>query len=436
MASSAKKITKIDPDSDQAGTVEYRMNTENAPKGVFSTAYYFRDLEPSSTLTGKGQPFRGQNATWAKTDVYKSGLIHYLKVTEAPEFSGWKLVIYTDALSLENPLFKSTNSERYAKHKKEWEIIANHPNTIFAVINFPEYSVGGDGDGKTVDNAIIRAFRMKAFYDFPEIPVFVRDADTLFENLIKVKTIYQELVAWELTLWEQLKKIVAIQPYQMIIASQPNYQRQWHVHPGNNIKTIGCYAALTSSLGGIKEWSNGSLWKACLSYLRKYSKVVSLGNERKPTNISQPTYIGKDEQLLSYVVLPMIFPKVYFYYFEYIQVEGNKIVADPNLPFAQILLDQGLARYPSAYIESLGEQYLPLEDSVGKKRKDANEVTETTILNPALIPMSLDIKLHTILQTIYKYYMGQFAASSKQAGGRRKRTRKRLQKRSRKRGRG
>lgn len=432
------KKQAIDPDDEGKGSITYTPSPSDA-KGLFISTYYFRDTECAEC-----DAFKGQDSPWTKTDIYKTGLLHYLKVTESPQFAGWKLVIYTDAQSLEKPIFKnSANQARLQKHQAEWKQISEHPNTIFAVVNWPEYAVGNADNNKTIDNAILRALRMKAFHDFPDIPVFVRDADTLFENIIKVRTMYQELVDWEAEFLAQLKRIP--QPYQMIIASQPNYNRQWHIHPETGVSTTGCYAAITSTLGGIDEWKNGSIWRGCLAYLRKFSKVVSNGRERKPNNIAKPTYIGKDEQLLSYVVLPAIFKKIYFYYFEYIQVEGTKIIKSDITPFADLLIAKGYKRYPSPYIDSLGEQYLDLEESAGTKRKDENVKTESTLLAPKIIGPSLDAKTQDIMQTIFQYYLTEIknkmvnvkgiSSAMQYGGGRSKKVlRKRKTNRGRKRG--
>jgi hypothetical protein len=375
-----------------------------APKGVFATTYYFRDADCADC-----KDFKGQDAPWTKTDIYKTGLLQYLAVTERPEFAGWKVVIYLDALSLEHPTFRSTQSaERTNKHQEQWAKIAAHPNVVFAVVDWPEYAVGSKGDGKTIDNAILRALRFKAFVDFPDTPVFIRDADTLFENIIKVRSIVDELAAWELTLWQAIKKIFAGGPYQILIASQPNYHRQWHVHPQTGVNTTGCYAAVTSSLGGIPEWADGSLWRKCLEYLRANTRVVAgPDGERKPDNISKPTYIGKDEQLLSYVVIQEILEKVYFYYLEYIQVEGCPIVDTSGTPFARDLLAAGYKRYPSPYRVSLGE---PMPDGQ-EKRKDENQKTEGTILSLRYTPLALGKDTHDVLQRIFKFYRAAIAAA-------------------------
>ena len=423
MATAAAKTLQkdIDPDDSSKGSISYQMNTAADPAGLFVTTYYFRDTDCADC-----QAFKGQDSPWVKTDVYKVGLLQYLGVTERPEFKGWRVLIYTDARSMETPVFKQdvSNPARYQKHMKEWQQISTHPNVIFAVVNWPEYAVGVGSDNKTVDNAILRALRMKAFYDFSKIPVFLRDADTLFENIVKVRSIIDELTTWEATLLAQLKQV----PNKMIVASQPNYHRQWHVHPETGQKTTGCYAAVTSTLGSIPEWVDGSLWRACISYMRKYSQVTNVGGERKPTNIDKPTYIGKDEQLLSYVILPAIFDRIHFYYLEYIRVEGTKIVPSPETPFADALIQKGFTRYPSPYMESLGETLPPLEESIGKNRKDENTVTETTLLNPKIIPMSMTPDIQTVMQTVFRQYI-----RPKQGGGRRPRNTRRRARRQRRR---
>ena len=408
----SESVKNIDPDDSTKGTIKYKIKGDK-PVGVFSSAYYFRETDCTTC-----NDYKGQDSPWVKTDVYKTGLLQYLRVTEQPEFAGWKVVIYTDQHSIENPVFKksatNTNSARMQKHNKEWMEIETHPNVIFAIINWPEYAVGTKGDGKTIDNAIIRALRMKALHDFPDIPVFIRDADTLFENLLKNDSIlngspplYRKIAIWESTLLKAIKEKFSNSQYKILIASQPNYQRQWHVHPDTGVKTTGCYAAVTSTIGNIPEWADGSLWRKCLAYFRKHSTVIQVGNERKPNNISKPGYIGKDEQLLSYIVIPNIFDKVYFYYLEYIQVEGGPITQSANTPFVKDVLTvmPQLKYYPSPYMTSLKEK-LPAS---GQKRKDDNVVTETTLLNPEIIAMSLDPDANKLMRIIFAYFLKQIA---------------------------
>lgn len=422
MAPGPDRKTYIDPDDESKGYILYKYKQKEAPKGIFSSTYYF------------GRDFKGQDDPWSKLDVYKAGILQYLKVTEAPQFEGWKLILYTDILSLERSnqidgsMFKTAPPpEKLEQHRREWEEIKAHPNVIFAVVVWPEYAVGYGTLNTTIDNAVLRALRLKAFHDFPDCPVFIRDADTLFENLVRVRSIVKELVVWESTLLENLKRIFQPNsPYRMLIASQPSYQRQWHIHPDTGVKTSGCYAAVTSSLGSMKEWADGSLWRKCLAYLRAHTKIIRhASGERIPDNLNRPTYIGKDEQLLSYVILPNAFNRVYFYYLEYIHVEGNKIIENEEAPFASRLLAAGYTRYPSPYKTVLGEPETPLEETAtAPKRKDVNEKTEETILKPESIPLSLSPETHKLLQIVFKYFLEKVAEAkaapgfvSKQLGG-------------------
>jgi hypothetical protein len=424
----------IDPVDESAGSIDYVGKPATAVgdiKGMFVTTYYFRDSDCTTC-----NDFKGQDSPWVKTDVYKVGILHYLRVTELPDFVGWKVVIYLDRHSLENPVFRTnTETERAIKHKEEWRMISEHPNVVFAVVEWPEYSVGSKGDGKTIDNAILRALRFKAFHDFPDLPVFLRDADTLFENLIKgggatttLANFTEALGKWEKTLWDALVVLFASpNPYRILVASQPNYYRQWHVHPKTGVRTTGCYAAITSTLGNLPEFKDGSLWKACLAYLRENSQIVQTGTDRVPSNISKPTYIGKDEQLLSFVVMPAILDKVYFYYFEYIRIEGGPVTDKPETPFAKMLIQEGMTTYPSPYRESRQAVNPAPADT-----KEANEMTETTILNPASIKFALAAKNNELMHKIFRFYQkgstapAPTSATAPQAGGgKRKKSRKR-----------
>lgn len=401
-SSSHDRKTFIDLDNESKGYIIYKNKSDEKPKGIFSSTYYF------------GRDFKGQDDPWSKLDVYKAGILHYLKATEAPEFAGWKLILYTDLLSIERSnsiqptMFKEPPPpEKLEKHQKEWEEIKAHPNVVFAVVVWPEYAVGYGDSTNTIDNAILRALRLKAFHDFPDCPVAIRDADTLFENIVRVQPMVPELVRWESTLLANLKPIFEApgSPYRMLIASQPSYQRQWHIHPDTGVKTTGCYAAVTTCLGNMPEWADGSLWRRCLEYLRAHTKIVRHpSGERVPDNLKKPTYIGKDEQLLSYVVLQYAFERVYFYYLEYIHVEGTKIIQSEETPFADRLLAAGYTRYPSPYRAVLGEPELPLDAPAGVKRKDENEKTERTVLKPEIIPLSLSPDTHKLLQIIFRYF--------------------------------
>jgi len=141
--------------------------------------------------------------------------------------------------------------------------------------------------------------------------------------------------------------------------------------------------------------------------------VKQMGADRSPNNLQKPTYIGKDEQLLSYVMIPEILNKIYFYYLEYIQVEGGPVQVSAETPFAQVLLDEGITNYPSPYRVSLGESPT---DPTGTKRKDENSKTETTLLNPEMIIPSLSKETNAVLTTVFQYYTKAIAEAKASPG--------------------
>jgi hypothetical protein len=117
-------------------------------------------------------------------------------------------------------------------------------------------------------------------------------------------------------------------------------------------------------------------------------------------------------------------------------VEGGPVTDTPETPFAKILLENGITQYPSPYKLSLGESMTP---ATTDKRKDANEITETTLLNPAIIPLSLDPANNQLMKTIFKYYTDLIAKAKtapdfvdQQLGGGKKRARRTKKKNKRK----
>jgi hypothetical protein len=126
--------------------------------------------------------------------------------------------------------------------------------------------------------------------------------------------------------------------------------------------------------------------------------------------LSKPTYIGKDEQLLSFVLIPAIFDKVYFYYFEYIKIEGGPVKDTPETPFAKMLIAEGITTYPSPYRESRN-------NNAPAEIKEANEITETTILNPESIKYALSSENNALMKKIFQYYLSDTSTAPQTGGG-------------------
>jgi hypothetical protein len=102
---------------------------------------------------------------------------------------------------------------------------------------------------------------------------------------------------------------------------------------------------------------------------------------------------------------------VYFYYFEYIQIEGGPVTNKPETPFANMLIQEGITTYPSPYIESR-------DGKAPKETKEANELTETTILNPASIKYALAPANNALMKKIFQYYLDKAAKGQTGGGGR------------------
>ena len=398
----------VDPDAEGAGTIHYKAVEGGAqPAGLFSMSYYCRPTETQ---------FKAADEAHAKPMVYRDGLLQYLRVTEQPEFRGWKLVLYVDEATLAAPLgTEATLGEHLEAQKGVWAAIMGHPNLILATVRWPEYTMGAGAPTSApaqLDNSLLRIFRFRAFQDFPRCPVFVRDADTLFENLLGKGDLAPRLAAWEVTLLRELQSRAATTGRRFLVASQPHYSRDWHVHPRSGVQTTGCYAGLTCSLGGVDLWTSGALWRSCLAYVRGQSQRVLADGVYKPSDEASPSYIGKDEQLLMYVIVPamLTYSLLQFYYLEYIEVEGAE-VEDAAIRAL------GYTHYPSPYLKLQGREGEPGLHSF----KNDNEVTETVLLNPAVIPLAMEPRCHDLLVHIFKEDMQRAAAAA--GGGVRRRRR-------------
>ncbi len=403
----------IDSDAPDKGTIEYKMNTPSQPGGVFSLSYYCRPTHVAKN------DFKAQDEAFAKPAVYRNGIMQYLLCTQEPEFSDWKVIIYVDEATLAAPLGTEEGMPDLAHQREIWSTILAHPNLVLATVRWPEYTMGDPAAAaKEVDNSLLRIFRYRAFQDFPSVPVFVRDADTLFENLINKVDMVSQISKWEATLLHEMR--AKAPQYQFLVASQPHYNRDWHIHPATKKKATGCYAGLTCSLGGIEEWTSGKLWKDCLTYVRNLSHRVEKNGVYQPSDHESPLYIGKDEQLLMFVIVPALFDRVYFYYMEYIEVEG-KVVKDAAIRA------MGYERYPSPYLKYQGRE----DDKDAHGFKDANETTEMILISPKMVGLSMEDRCHRLLQHIFRSDIQRVKGTHPMKGGARRGSTRKLGKKRR-----
>lgn len=355
------------------------------PAGIFSFTYYkptisFSGLVKQDLLAGYdisdtiSKYLSPANLEKNIRRIYLQGILKYLELTTEPAFENWKVAVYTDKYTIN--YFKNIHQQIITDNVKKaedvleyyhWLKLYSHPNAIILCVTMPAYSMNNAGE--IVEYSVIRMTRFHAFQLFPDIPVFVRDADTLFTNkpnylLFKTDIYMPEtdkafLYNWEATFYSNLKEKNG--GHSFCIGVHDNYKKPWHYDPKQNKESLGIFAGFVSSLGGIEEWKNGTLWTACMNYIKdrnmininendkEISKLTIKNNKTKKimNNVAKVydvngskylTYIGKDEQVLIFAVLPQLFDRTYFYYLDVIFVD-DRAVFRTNSPLATEVRD-------------------------------------------------------------------------------------------------
>jgi hypothetical protein len=322
------------------GKISYIYNTPSDPAGIFSFSYYYRP-----------QPSRGnKNVQYAevaaKFYTYIKGMTEQTKLTElaGSPFAGWKTVIYTDNATIQALPSLPTSFGNQATPtplppaNEAARALFSHPNVIIALCEWPEYSQIQTGE--SIDGIILRVMRHKALMDFAAVPVFVRDADTYFTSELFQDNYFERLQAWETSLLQNQQ--ASGKPF--LVAGTPTYVRQWHANrKGGIFKSPGVLAGLVNSLGGISEWASGELWDQSLSYIRGYCRIHI--EAQALSNIYEPTYVGKDEQIMIFVWIPALLDRTFFLYFDFHNHGGD---AGEYLPFDW--------KYPKSRFHSVYEQ--------------------------------------------------------------------------------
>jgi hypothetical protein len=75
-----------------------------------------------------------------------------------------------------------------------------------------------------------------------------------------------------------------------------------------------------------------------------------------------------------------------------------------------MLIANGITTYPSPYRESRN-------NNAPAETKEANEVTETTILNPESIKYALSSENNALMKKIFQYYLSDTSTASQTGGG-------------------
>jgi hypothetical protein len=375
-----QRMNMIDPADETYFQTVSDISSLN-PAGIFSFTYYKPTISFSSLI--KQEQLSGytiHNTVYNYLSpgnlernikrIYLQGILKYLELTMESEFENskvafknWKVAVYTDKYTIN--YFKNIRDQIVTDSVKKvedvleyyyWLKLYTHPNAIILCVTMPAYSMNNAGE--IVEYSVIRMTRFHAFQLFPHIPVFIRDADTLFTKnpsylLFKTdvytpimpETDKEFLYKWESTFYENFRDKNGEHPF--CIGVNHLYKKPWHYDPNQDKESLGIFAGFVSSLGGIEEWGNGTLWDSCMKYIESHALIININNSLKknsrfiiknnktkkitnnvtkayPSNhLTYATYIGKDEQILIFAVLPQLFSKTYFYYLDVIQVSDS-----------------------------------------------------------------------------------------------------------------
>lgn len=311
--------SEADPDRRGAITIGYRDDKE--PTGLFSFVFYTYPGTRSESM-----------------EKYLIGLRFYLRLIEETEFHGWKLIIYTTPLTLKAIQERDKSAARTLAVE-----LFNHERIILAVVDWPEYH-NRRAPG-SIEDTVMRCLRYHAFVQFPDIPVYVRDADTTFslETDITDKKRADKAYENNSPFERYFKRAYTAfneehrHTYPMLYGTSIEYSRSWHTNarlPARDDyregESLGLYAGMLSCAGGVREWKDGSLWALSLEYLRSICTFKRIEykfpgspqfnfakNDFSNINTSTKLRIGKDEQLPIFVWYPILSKRIFFYHYTY-----------------------------------------------------------------------------------------------------------------------
>ena len=277
--------------SEEVLTGSFRYPISPEPKGVFAFSFYFPAKEKNF----------GRNPYLKGIDLYAKAIQR-----EDSVFKGWRIVLYVDS-------FTSAILQE--------EGLLQDPVIDLVVVTWPYYTTK---DGQ-INGDVMRCMRLRAFFEYRSVPVFMRDADTLWAvsemptatGTGKVMEIKSE-VLYE---WEANYLRGALEhPNSFVFGSSLAYKKFWHETDSAGVKTpLGAFAGLQSTIPFVRCFQDDILWEQILDFITARSKRVETSGasaKRVGTRFSDEedrSRIGKDEQILVYVVLPACWDSLFFF---------------------------------------------------------------------------------------------------------------------------
>jgi hypothetical protein len=287
--------------SREIGQIEYNFNTPEEPTGIFSFTYYYRH-RPSAGNRNVQEPLVA-----AKYFRYVKGMTSFLSLTTLAPFLGWKLVIYTDNNTLSN--IENLPETPISPARSTAIALLTHPSVIVARCEWPEYSQLQTT--ASIDGVILRVLRHKAMMDFSTVPVLIRDADTYFDTEWDMHNFDEQLHRWESLLFQRHIESGKL----FLVTGSPSYERRWHRNARKNFDSPGLLAGLVNCLPGIEEWRTGALWEESIRFIRGRCSIILESGVL--SDILESTYIGKDEQIIIFIWVPVLLERTFFFYFDY-----------------------------------------------------------------------------------------------------------------------
>lgn len=300
----------------EEGSIEYlaKKTVLDSTDGFFSFSFYMRD--PISRET-----------TPKQSDLYLKGMSYYQKILGKAPFTNWKLLIYTDGFTYKKLQTLQTldistlpRSTRYnVQELKEYSSpLITNPNVIFAIVTWPKHQ--RRKSLAQINGGVLRSLRSRAPFDFPTKYVFIRDADTFFDDYLKeldyagryvnasgehdpdvwqaAKNGFRDtLYTWEKGFFEKIPTIQAATTEKSVLiigtgeagfgASGHVYKRPWH---SNELlqknAPFGVFAGLISVTPGVPVYQDMKAWDDFVEYINGRSRR----NEEHPTSKFKEQY--------------------------------------------------------------------------------------------------------------------------------------------------
>lgn len=274
------------------GSFQYLKNTRKnqAVKGIFAFSFYLipEDIHTYYDFT---------------ENIYLEGLGIYTYCIERENsvFKDWKVVIYTDISTYE---LLQTRAEKKPSLKSLF--LLENPNVDYVIVDWPYYSP----DGKAVNGDVLRVMRLRAFFDFPTIPVFVRDADTIWSEGTSYRMRYIAIPKEGIYEWEENYYLNASKlPNTFFFGTSLHYKKPWHLE-----SSLGAFAGLQSIIPTVPCFQSLDLWNQSIDTILSKSVREKKENKIVYSNKNKPQIrIGKDEQILLFIFLPACFQHIFFF---------------------------------------------------------------------------------------------------------------------------